>query len=52
MGPKYTFVLDMCLLPKKGYSYIEVQSVCMNKAYTYEFNLIGDVLSMALVMHT
>ena len=27
MGPEYTCVLDMCVLPKKGYSYIEAQSL-------------------------
>ena len=48
MGPEYTYVLDMCLLPKKGYSYIEVQSLCVNKTYTYEVNLLGGVLSMTL----
>ena len=25
--PEYTCVLDMCLLPKKGYSYVEAQSL-------------------------
>ena len=27
MGQEYTCILDMCLLPKKGYSYIEAQSL-------------------------
>ena len=27
MGPQCTCVLDMCLLPKKGYLYIEAQSL-------------------------
>ena len=44
MGPEYTCALDMCLLPKKGYSYIEAQSLlCVNKTYTYELNLLGGV---------
>ena len=44
MGPEYTCVLDVCLLPKKGYSYIETQkSLCVNKPYTYELNLLGGV---------
>ena len=48
MEPEYTSILDMHLLPKKGYSYIEAQSLCVNKAYTYEPNLLGGVLSMVL----
>ena len=49
MGLDYTCVLDMYFLPKKGYSYIEVQSLfCVNKAYTYELNLPDGVLSMAV----
>ena len=42
-----TRVYMSCLLPKKGYSYIEAQR-CVNKAYTYELNLLGGVLRMAL----
>ena len=48
MGLEYTCVLDICLLPKEGYSYVEAQSLCENKAYRYELYLLGGVLSMPL----
>ena len=44
MEPKYTCVLDMSHLPKEGIH----TSLCVNKAYINELNLLGGVLSMAL----
>ena len=34
-GPEYTCVLDICLLPKKGYSYIEAQSLHLFIKHTH-----------------
>ena len=48
MKPECTSFLDVCLLPKKGYSYFKAQSLSANKAYTYELNLVGGVTSMTL----
>ena len=48
MGPEYTCVLDICLLPKKGYSYVEAQSLYVLINHTYELNLLSGVLSMDL----
>ena len=38
----------ICVSFLKWYSYIEAQSLYVNKAYTYELNLLGGVLSMTL----
>ena len=45
MGPiKYKSYLDMCLIPKKGYSMHQV-SMC---EYTHELNPLGVLFSVRL----